>query len=391
MKKMVCEICESKKIKKENGVFICQNCGTEYSLEEAKNLLTEIEEHADGKSEKRVDDNINVVNKDKNTLLCQLEMWLTYIKKLEECCYYFNVSTLENSFYINPIDISKTKILDNFILEDIDNAEYNELRNAFLNQFIETDYQKKGKIFTELQNISSLFKHNYMGNITCGENITADNLPIWGDFISLDDYKKKVTRYLIKYSSKLPANETFFSVDLYNRSIFGKKIFSISSIEMSQMVGKYINLINKCWNKYHQEFIISNLKKIIEIESNLLLENKELEGILFLPYKYRESSKILALMQIIIDGKAAVWSDVMNIYETESFYMDVRNKLDYIIDSVSTMVLELYRTNAYLNELSCAMKKINQKIDNISGNLFLINKNLNTIDSKTFAILWNTI
>ena len=36
MKKMVCEICESQSIKKENGVFVCKECGTEYSLEEAK-------------------------------------------------------------------------------------------------------------------------------------------------------------------------------------------------------------------------------------------------------------------------------------------------------------------------------------------------------------------
>ena len=391
MKKMVCEICESQKIKKENGVFVCQDCGTEYSLEEAKKLLIEIEEHEEGKNKKRDIDNSNVINKDKNTLLCQLEMWLTYIRSLEECCCYFNVSMLDSSFYMNPIDISKTKILDKFILEDIDNTVYNELRNAFLNKYIETDYEKKGKIFTELQNISSLFKHNYMSNISYGENIIVDNLPVWGDFISLDDYKKNLTRYLIRYSSNLPVKETIFSVDLYNRTIFGKKIYSISSSTMNRKVIEYKNLINKCWNKYYQEFIISNLQKIIEIERNLLLENKELEEILFLPYKYRESSKILALMQIIIDGKAVVWSDVMNIYETESFYMDVRNKLDYIIDSVSTVVAELYKTNAYLHELSCVMKKINQKIDNISGTLSSINENLNNIDSKTFAILWNTI
>lgn len=32
MKKMVCEICNSQNIKKENGVFVCKECGTEYSL-----------------------------------------------------------------------------------------------------------------------------------------------------------------------------------------------------------------------------------------------------------------------------------------------------------------------------------------------------------------------
>ena len=41
---MVCEICESQSIKKENGVFVCLECGTEYSLDEAKKLLKEIDE-----------------------------------------------------------------------------------------------------------------------------------------------------------------------------------------------------------------------------------------------------------------------------------------------------------------------------------------------------------
>lgn len=44
MKKMVCEICGSQSIKKDNGIFVCQECGTEYSLEEAKKLLVDIEE-----------------------------------------------------------------------------------------------------------------------------------------------------------------------------------------------------------------------------------------------------------------------------------------------------------------------------------------------------------
>ena len=42
MKKMKCEVCGSLSIKKENGVFVCSECGTEYSLEDAKKLLTEI-------------------------------------------------------------------------------------------------------------------------------------------------------------------------------------------------------------------------------------------------------------------------------------------------------------------------------------------------------------
>ncbi len=39
MKAMVCEMCGSHDLVKQDGMFVCQNCGTKYSVEEAKKLL----------------------------------------------------------------------------------------------------------------------------------------------------------------------------------------------------------------------------------------------------------------------------------------------------------------------------------------------------------------
>lgn len=41
MKKLVCEMCGGTNIVKENGVYVCQNCGVQYSLEEAKKMMIE--------------------------------------------------------------------------------------------------------------------------------------------------------------------------------------------------------------------------------------------------------------------------------------------------------------------------------------------------------------
>ncbi|MBR0420783.1 MAG: hypothetical protein IJI66_16600 [Erysipelotrichaceae bacterium] len=38
---MTCEMCGSTDLIKENGVFVCQNCGTKYSVEEAKKMMVE--------------------------------------------------------------------------------------------------------------------------------------------------------------------------------------------------------------------------------------------------------------------------------------------------------------------------------------------------------------
>lgn len=41
MKQLTCEMCGSTNLVKEDGVFVCQDCGTKYSLEEAKKMMVE--------------------------------------------------------------------------------------------------------------------------------------------------------------------------------------------------------------------------------------------------------------------------------------------------------------------------------------------------------------
>ncbi len=41
MKALTCEMCGSTNILKQDGVFVCQSCGTKYSVEEAKKMMVE--------------------------------------------------------------------------------------------------------------------------------------------------------------------------------------------------------------------------------------------------------------------------------------------------------------------------------------------------------------
>ncbi len=41
MKQMVCEMCGSTDLLKQDGMFVCQTCGTKYSVEEAKKMMVE--------------------------------------------------------------------------------------------------------------------------------------------------------------------------------------------------------------------------------------------------------------------------------------------------------------------------------------------------------------
>lgn len=41
MKQLTCEMCGSTDLTKQDGVFVCQSCGTKYSVEEAKKMMIE--------------------------------------------------------------------------------------------------------------------------------------------------------------------------------------------------------------------------------------------------------------------------------------------------------------------------------------------------------------
>ena len=41
MKQIVCEMCGGTDLIKDEGVFVCQNCGCKYTVEEAKRMMIE--------------------------------------------------------------------------------------------------------------------------------------------------------------------------------------------------------------------------------------------------------------------------------------------------------------------------------------------------------------
>lgn len=42
MKALTCEMCQSNDLIKQDGVFVCQHCGTKYSVEDAKNMMNTV-------------------------------------------------------------------------------------------------------------------------------------------------------------------------------------------------------------------------------------------------------------------------------------------------------------------------------------------------------------
>lgn len=86
MKQIVCEVCGSNDLVKEDGCFICQYCGAKYSPEEAKRLIVEVNGKVDVSGSKVTVDNTSFVERSlENARRAKAkENW-------EECEKYYNM------------------------------------------------------------------------------------------------------------------------------------------------------------------------------------------------------------------------------------------------------------------------------------------------------------
>lgn len=86
MKQIVCEVCGSNDLVKEDGCFICQYCGAKYSPEEAKRLIVEVNGKVDVSGSKVTVDNTSFVERSlENAHRAKAkEDW-------EECEKYYNM------------------------------------------------------------------------------------------------------------------------------------------------------------------------------------------------------------------------------------------------------------------------------------------------------------
>ena len=108
MKALTCEMCGSQDMVKQDGYFICQHCGTKYSVEEAKKLMIEgtVEVHGTVK----VDDS-DIVKKhlhqghelDKDKLIKELGDVAWY---LAEACFALDIE-LETVLNLNIEKLKK--------------------------------------------------------------------------------------------------------------------------------------------------------------------------------------------------------------------------------------------------------------------------------------------
>ena len=102
MKALVCEMCGSQDLVKQDGVYVCQNCGTKYSVEEARKMM--------------VEGTVKVDNSDKLANLYQVARRARDNSDSEGAARYYDLIQIENptdweaSFYSTYFKAMSCKI-----------------------------------------------------------------------------------------------------------------------------------------------------------------------------------------------------------------------------------------------------------------------------------------
>lgn len=175
MKKLVCELCGSDDIVKQEGCFVCQQCGTKYSIEEAKRMMMEGGDAAPG-----------ITVKVDNTSFVERYLQNARRAKAKE-------DWEETEKYYNMVEQNEPTNI-----EAVFYSAYGKARTALISE----DYYKKEAVFRVLQNtisvisddfvvekaeeekplleqiktdIAGLYKSNFVYNKTTKDGVTTSN------------------------------------------------------------------------------------------------------------------------------------------------------------------------------------------------------------------------
>ena len=333
MKKMKCEICGSFSIKKENGVFVCQECGTEYSLEDAKKLLTEID---DSKTEKVDKEQKKEENLEKIKLEYDLLCWHNFYKKCHELENIYQVAD-DNREIDKNIDITSRNLV-----WDKNEKRYfdSDVKPLVQEEFVKThsDYSKKEQEYMKsmdrkMQNYEML-ENQRLREIDRDAKLGMAFMIIGAILLGLGFI---FVWFSVFGKIVLPLG---IAVEIIGIIIWNKKHYQKLTIDEIHIDENYLSKLldkdplfkdyeNKVKIKYQKEcsathdYIISKVQDLTTIKNNLIKN-------IPLPQKYSDEEHVNALLALVLDGRADTLKEAINLYETEAYRNTVVNSLNVL-------------------------------------------------------------
>ena len=425
MKKMVCEICESQSLRKENGVFICQECGAEYLLEEAKKLLKEVPESIDAvKSspsiKKETSDDSNEI------LISSLKIWLDYVSALEKPLSIYNIKTNTSDFWHK--NVSFDYLIKNLVFL-IDNTTFNkeidkmsmemvpENYSSFIGEYdkdsvkrcgemhaklyqlaiyllkeLRNEYEEKARFYSKCHEVKDKIPSQTLTDGIFGRDATI----LFRGLSYFESDKDFVVWCLSCCGLKTPTMyKKVTKQTLFSQKIIQEPIAFSFSFEEAANAGKFfVKQMKEEYNNIWQT-TIDMTKQYCDIYQEALSHLSEIEAVFNLPIAYRDTYSIASLLNILCEGKANSWKEAATLFDTEEYRRNV-------VRSLSNIENELTQINETLkrgfSNLSLSLYNLNKSIHAVNESVVVANKKMDLLvdlqkKNNIYAkiIMWNTL
>lgn len=447
---MVCEICGSQSIRKENGIFVCQECGTEYSSDDAKTLLKEVGN--DSLTKSQASSTNSDYSLDIASLKEQLLLWVNITHfydsinnvifdfKLNDSGFWtksfiFSLKTLSdgtfygaccNSWPSAPKPYDKNYLIRNSlnineVIEDVtkqkkeaDDALTGSLPSSHKLLYSEVS-EKYGRIIERLRTVSQIdvdlsrsFWMNEMTNLIKDKfcfaeiaQLTTSDIDLcscvlnYNNYVNLNnpnvlDYYQYLSRNYLEYKTR---DDRPFKV---KQSFFGgiKKIFFYNDFDFDGLHIKIVNKFNEIKDKYknyYQKFMIPHLEEYRKMALEYLDTAIELEKAFFLPYQYRNSAFILEMIEMLETGKANSWKELVNLFDTNLYREKVLSSLEQINTKLEQIESTLKQTNTMLFETNNHLKNIDDKLKDLNHSAHLLINKTEQIRKTSFITMYESL
>ena len=116
--------------------------------------------------------------------------------------------------------------------------------------------------------------------------------------------------------------------------------------------------------------------ELLKSRNDLINASLELEKIFLLPIKYRNSKTLCTMLDILNDGRASDWKELVNLYETVEYRKSMINGMENLYYSLKninqTLLKGFILTNSNLNSINDNLRSISSKINDVISGVSMI-------------------
>jgi hypothetical protein len=401
MKKMVCEICGSQSIKKENGVFVCQDCGTEYSLEEAKKLLTEVEEKTSDAIQIKSDP--KEVNK--SQLISILKNWVQYINAFTgyECWFLCDTNLDDPAEYkINSHEFWNMNgdFIRNQQIHLKENIEFSDLnlnwdsvmrRKLFFfdmppYNFYDELFSYDGELYKRLEKLfDEAYEQDRAKNFGSEDEITyslstVDNKyeknlgdSLLGGDSNVFDFIKNAPNDVADVVITRTRTRRVLVASFFSDAT--KTVTEKTTLPIGHQVSECIrDAVKKrdAFFKLHSErfnYVKEHFHEMINSYADLMDKKILFEQMFNVPVEYRTVEVLSAVIELLESGRADNWKEAINLFEEEKYRAKVilnLTKANINLERLQTTLYDGFSTiNNQLRKISISASEMSDKVSKL--------------------------